>query len=260
MTAKKRVLLVDDDHDFVLVLTAILARHDFEVVTAADAVSAISVAAKHMPDVVLLDMRLPGGEGITVMQRLHSLPQVTGMPVIILTGVDPEAGRQQALAAGAAGFLAKPVTEEALLEALGQITAASDETEVADDGAGHRVLVIDDDRDLLVSLVGLLRARGYEVVAAADAISAIATAAKQRPDVVLLDLGLPGGDGLTVMERLRGLPQMAVVPVVILTGLDPERYRDRAIAAGAAAFLRKPVSDGELLRTLAEALHPARQG
>jgi CheY-like chemotaxis protein len=74
---------------------------------------------------------------------------------------------------------------------------------------------------------------------------------------VLLDMGLPGGDGLTVMERLHGLPQMAAVPVVVLTGRDPDRYRDRAMAAGAAAFLRKPAPDDELLRALSEALHPA---
>ena len=260
MTAKKCVLLVDDDRDFVLAITALLARHDFAVVTAGDAVSAISVALKHLPDIALVDMRPPGGAGITVMQRLHALPQVTGMPVIILTGVAPEAGRDEALAAGAAAFLAKPVSEEALLDALQKVTADSSYDDDATDGVGHRVLVIDDDRDLLVSLVGLLRSRGYEVVAAADAISAVATAAKQRPDVVLLDLGLPGGDGVTVMERLHGLPQMAAVPVVVLTGLDPDRYRDRVMAAGAFAFLRKPASDDELVHVLAEALHPAGKG
>jgi CheY-like chemotaxis protein len=258
MTAKNRILVVDDDVDVVFALTAILARHGYEVVTAGDAVSAISVAMKHIPDITLLDMRLPGGQGITVMQRLHALPQIAGMPVIILTGVNPEASREQALAAGAAGFLAKPVTEDTLLEALREAAGGRPDEDAAD-GAGRLVLVVDDDRDLLVSLVGLLRSRGYEVTAAADAISAIATAVKRRPDIVLLDLGLPGGGGLTVIERLRGLPQMTVVPVVVLTGLDPDVYQSRALAAGAVAFLHKPVPDDELLRALAQALHPARR-
>ena len=253
-----RVLLVDDDYDFVVAVAMLLRRHGYEVITANDAVSAVSVAIKQIPDVALIDLRLPGGEGITVMERLRTLPQLAGMPVIVITGVDPEASRERALAAGAAGYLAKPASEEELLEALR--VALEGHVAVSERGKGKKVLVVDDDRDLLFALTALLRGCGYKVAAAGDAVSAVSVAVQTRPDVVLLDIGLPGGKGFTVMDRLRGLPQLAGVPVVILTGLDPARYRERARRAGAAALLRKPASDEELLAALDAALAGSSPG
>lgn len=248
-----RALVVDDDRDFVISVSILLRRHGYEVITAADAVSAVSAAVKHLPDVVLLDLRLPGGEGLGVMQRLHVLPQLAGVPVVVVTGVDPEGSRERAAAAGAAGFLAKPASEEDL---MGALHAALEGHPAAQGGAAReKILVVDDDSDFLVALTTLLRGRGYDVAAAGDAISAISVAVKALPDAVVLDIGLPGGEGFTVMERLRGVPQLAGVPVVILTGLEPERYRERARQAGAVAFLRKPVVEEELLVALRAALH-----
>ncbi len=252
----QRVLVVVEGRELLHDLTVLLARHGCEVLTAGDAVSAVSVALRERPDVALVASRLPGGSGLTVMERLRALPQIAGLPVIIVGDAladEPE----RALAAGAAAYLGTPAEEGALVEALGK-TATRDGSPDTATGAGYRLLVIDDDAAVLTALVGLLRGRGYEVGAAADGISAVAAAAKQRPDAVVLDLGLPGGDGFTVIERIRGLPQMALVPIIVFTGL--EGHRERALAAGAAAFLTKPVLGAELLGTLDEVLRRAAPG
>ena len=89
---------------------------------------------------------------------------------------------------------------------------------------------------------------------ATDAVTAISTAVKQPPDVVIMDIGLPGGDGMMVMQRLHSLPQLAGVPVIMLSGRDPERHRDDALAAGAAAYLAKPVTPEELPAAVVAAL------
>ena len=131
---------------------------------------------------------------------------------------------------------------------------------------GHKVLIVDDDKDVLKALSIRLRANGYGVVFAADGIAAISVARNETPDVIILDIGLPGGDGFTVMERLGGLVPTAQIPVIILTGRDVAGNEARARDAGAHAFLQKPIDDDVLLETIREALgesdglEPTRSG
>jgi DNA-binding response OmpR family regulator len=95
----------------------------------------------------------------------------------------------------------------------------------------------------------LLRANGYDTFFAADSITAISEARKHMPDLIILDLGLPAGDGFIVMERLRGPVNMdlAQIPVIVVSGRDLRGNKERALKAGAKAFLQKPWDDDELL-------------
>ena len=120
--------------------------------------------------------------------------------------------------------------------------------------SGHKVLIVDDDRDVLKGLNIRLKANGYSVVFAADGISAISVARNEMPDVIILDIGLPGGDGFKVMERLGSILPIAQVPIIILTARDVSGNEPRAHAAGAYAFLQKPVDNDVLLETLRRAL------
>ena len=120
--------------------------------------------------------------------------------------------------------------------------------------SGYKVLVVDDDRDVLKGLNIRLKANGYSVVFAADGIAAVSVARKELPDVIVLDIGLPGGNGFTVMERLGSILPVAQVPIIILTARDVSGNEARAHAAGAFAFLQKPVDNDVLLETIREAL------
>lgn len=113
-----------------------------------------------------------------------------------------------------------------------------------------KVLIVEDDHDLVRGLMIRLRNQGYLPVAVQDALSVIPVARKEHPDVILLDLGLPAGDGFVVMERLQAIPALAAIPVVVLTARDPDSARQRSLSAGAAAFLRKPVAPALLLEVL----------
>jgi len=117
-----------------------------------------------------------------------------------------------------------------------------------------KILVVDDDKDFLRGLNIRLSAYGYRVVFATDAISAVSIARKEEPDLVILDIGLPGGDGFTVMRRLSSLAGLATIPIIILTGRDTFGNQERALEAGALAFLQKPVDNGVLLATIKKAL------
>ncbi len=294
MIASRLILLVDDDQDLLTALSGGLRQRGYEVAVALDAVAAMSAAVRLKPNVVVLDVGLPGGDGSVVMKRMHALPQLAGVPVIMMSGRDPERYRDEALASGASGYLTKPleiddlviairvalgedvgldaaaaqggaagdrlgdilkdmglVTEEQIASALAR---QGEGTSVPSALAGKIVLLVDDDEDLLVALAAPLRRQGFDVIVATDAVTAVSTAVKQPPDVVIMDIGLPGGDGMMVMQRLHSLPQLAGVPVIMLSGRDPEKHRDEALAAGAAAYLAKPISPEALSAAAVEAL------
>jgi DNA-binding response OmpR family regulator len=117
-----------------------------------------------------------------------------------------------------------------------------------------KILIVDDDRDLLIGLQVRLRANNYATVVACDAASALAQARKERPDLILLDLGLPDENGFIVMENLKDARELSAIPVVVVSGLPPHVYKDPALIAGAAAFLQKPVDNDQLLATIRKTL------
>jgi DNA-binding response OmpR family regulator len=115
---------------------------------------------------------------------------------------------------------------------------------------GKKILVIDDDPDLCLGLHVRLRANSYDTCFANDAESAISTALIEIPDLIILDLGLPGDDGYAVMHRLRAFPELAGVPVIVLTARNRFIHERRSHSAGAKRFFEKPVDDRRLLMAI----------
>jgi DNA-binding response OmpR family regulator len=117
---KKKILIVDDNADTRLILSARLKAHHYHTVFAADALQAVSVALKEQPDAILLDLGLPGGNGLIVLQRFKANTALSGIPVIIVTAEDPLVAEARTIEAGADAFLQKPVDQEKLLAAVQQ--------------------------------------------------------------------------------------------------------------------------------------------
>jgi two-component system response regulator MprA len=117
-----------------------------------------------------------------------------------------------------------------------------------------KILIVDDNPDIRLGMHVRLKANQYETCFAADAFNAVTEARKHRPDLIILDLGLPAGDGFTVMERLKQTPFLAVIPVIVVSARDGLGNQKRAFEAGAKAFLQKPVNDAELLAVVRQAL------
>jgi two-component system KDP operon response regulator KdpE len=113
-----------------------------------------------------------------------------------------------------------------------------------------KILVVDDDPDLLKALRLRLRANNCDVISVSDGYSVMGAAQKEHPDVIILDLGLPAGDGFVVLERLQSSDTLSGIPVIVLTARDPQGNEARALRAGAAAFFQKPVDNEELLNVI----------
>ncbi len=119
---------------------------------------------------------------------------------------------------------------------------------------GKKILIVEDDPHVLQAMHVRLRAHHYETSSASDAISCMAEARRSEPDLIILDLGLPGGDGFLLMDRFKNVPALAAVPVIVVTGREVRGNLKRVIDAGAKAFLQKPVNNAKLLAVIRQAL------
>ena len=113
---------------------------------------------------------------------------------------------------------------------------------------------MDDNADTLLVLSARLKANHYHTVFAPDAFQVMSVALRERPDAILLDLGLPGGNGVMVLERLKANTCLSGIPVIIVTAEDALEAETRAIEAGAIAFLQKPVDQDKLMAAVQQAV------
>jgi DNA-binding response OmpR family regulator len=117
-----------------------------------------------------------------------------------------------------------------------------------------KIMVVDDDPDLRQALSLRLRANNFDTVNVCDGYSAIAMAQKEKPHLIILDLGLPAGDGFNVLKNLRLYPALSDIPVIVLTARDPEGNEKRTLESGAVAFFQKPADNEELLGVIRASL------
>ncbi|MBI4471213.1 MAG: response regulator transcription factor, partial [Acidobacteria bacterium] len=228
----------------------LLRAEGYQVSAASDAITAIIVAKQADPDLVILDLGLPGGDGFKVFDQLKAYKPSAPIPVIVLTARDPELNQQRAAAAGAVAFLQKPPDYEELLSTIrahiGRVRSPL-----------KKILIIEDDPDTQKGLATLLKAEGFltNVVWYADA--ALPVVSRENPNIILLDLGLPGGGGFMVLERLKTHPTLNGIPVIVISASDPEVTKPKVLQAGAEAFFQKPADFEELLKAIRKALGDA---
>jgi DNA-binding response OmpR family regulator len=113
-----------------------------------------------------------------------------------------------------------------------------------------KILIVDDDEDFLLGLKIRLEANHYATASAKDADAAVQTALKEKPDLILLDVGLPEDNGFIVMEKLQRLDSIKSIPVVVVSGRPANLYENPALLAGAKGYLQKPIDNAALLETI----------
>jgi len=123
-----------------------------------------------------------------------------------------------------------------------------------------KILVVDDERDIVKALMIRLQSNGYEVVAAFDGAQALFMANKEMPDLVILDIRMPAGDGFSVAEKLRQSDQTDWIPIIFLTGSPEKNAEERAMGLGARFYIKKPYDPEELLDAVKRALETNRSG
>jgi DNA-binding response OmpR family regulator len=121
-------------------------------------------------------------------------------------------------------------------------------------GQKKKILIVDDERDILKALMIRLQGAGYEVVTAFDGAQGIFMAHKEEPDLIILDIRMPAGDGLSVAERLKHSSSTLSIPIIFLTGSPEKDSEEKAMTLGARFYIKKPYDPEELLDAIKRAL------
>ena len=265
------VLIADDDRATSQMLSTRIAGAGHRTTVAFDTMQTMMMCMKLRPDAVILDVQMPGGSGLQVLHRLKSSANTAMIPVIVLTGNAEH--ENAALQQGADAFLLKPPDFERLCEILERCAARVDsprprivhrspqpkaEPLPPPEALVRNVLVIDD--DIVVSNVianRLLRA-GFATMFAADVPEALRVLNAFRIDAVVLDLELPSGSGLEVIQRLKSFSRRSEIPILVVSGSTDEQGARVALAAGADHFLTKPPDLEQLVARLRD-FYPATE-
>ncbi|GAA3275551.1 response regulator [Dactylosporangium vinaceum] len=246
--SRRLVLVIDDSRTFREILRQRLAEAGYEVATAGSGEEGLRVAGVRPPDAIIVDGVLPGIDGATVIRRLRLDATLRNVPSLLLTASDDYLTELQILEAGADAFVRKQDDLAVVLAKLAAIlrkSAGALPLPPPDAGSTRpaRVLLVDSDSRYLESMTGLMHEDGYEAVLAGCADDALAMLAVQPADCTVIDLHLPEIDGLALCDRIRAVPGLADMPVIIV-GHDDVLLE--CLAAGADDYVRRGDGTGGL--------------
>jgi CheY-like chemotaxis protein len=249
----RHVLLVDDERDTRELVVEVLAGAGATVTPAASASDARGLLENSRFDLLVSDIAMPGEDGYDLVRWLREHGTHRRLPALALSAYARSEDRQRALRAGFDGYLSKPVAPVELLAAAAAVLAPPrrPSQDAHRPGKGRRVLVVENDAAAREALTALLERRGHRVTAAESGVEGVEKAAALRPDVAIVDLGLPDLDGLEVARRLRA-GSSASATLVAVTGRTVDSDVEAALAAGFDAHLPKPL-DLERLYELIDA-------
>lgn len=256
--SNKTVLIVDDDSAFLDALAKRCRSLGLTVHTATDGLKALAMVLKEPPDLLVLDINMPAGNGLGVAERLVEDTTIPPLPVVFCTGrSDPET-IERCKALGAHYLLKDSTLWPQLKSIICRSLGIGDAPDAAAEAPARppRVLFVDDDADMRRVLQVRLRACGIDVETAATAMQGLWMAVSRTPDVVITDYWMPEGSGEYLLGRLRAVPVLRDIPIILLTGAAGGARRDFALERRflgehrVSAFLGKPLDFNALIEAL----------
>lgn len=239
----KRVLIIEDEEVLLTALTEKLKRAGYDVLGARDGESGFEAIQTGHPDLILLDLLLPKKHGMQILLDMRGDPELAKIPVIVISNSGQPVEMEQIMAMGVRDYLVKAnFTPEEVLEKVEKIVISPQpeaRSASALPGKGYDVMVVEDDRFLRELIVRKLTAIGFAVTEAIDGTEALKLLETAHPHVLLLDLVMPGIDGIEVLQRLKANSATAKLPVIILSNLGQQESVARAQALGVADYLVK---------------------
>jgi PAS domain S-box-containing protein len=231
------ILVVDDDVNIRRFLTYELKNKGYKVFEASNGKEAIDLARKQHPDLITLDVQMPDISGFDVTAVLKNDDETRDIPVLILSVIED---KEKAYKLGANDCLAKPFTKEKLIAKVNQLLIGTKKT----------ILVVDDDKSLVKSIKYQLEHRGYSTYVAYDGKDALETIRKHRPDLILLDIIMPVMNGYEVIKALKSNPETADIRIVLMTGIEIDGGRVKALSVGATEYVTKASGFTKLYETI----------
>ncbi len=261
------ILVVDDVPANVKLLEAKLNNEYYDVITANDGYKCIELAKEHMPDLILLDVMMPGMDGFTTCQELKKDKDVSHIPVVMVTALSDPSDRVQGLESGADDFITKPINDTALfarVRSLIRIKVLIDELRLRDqsgaqmgamaddeeggfnvDVSGATVLVIDDDAVSSKRMQERL-SENYKVSMCADAQTALDKVRSEDIDLIVVSTTMLDVDGLRLSTQIKAIEDARNVPIIMMVDEDDERLMLKGLELGINDYLTLPVDYNEM--------------
>jgi DNA-binding response OmpR family regulator len=250
--SKKRILVVDDEKDIREIIRVYLEEDGYEVIEAANGEKAILMAQTSKPDLITLDIMMPGMDGFEVGHVLKSNSQTQNIPIIILSIL----GDKKDYKLGIADYISKPFRKEELLSSVKNILG-----KLKDEGKPQKaklILVVDDEPDVVDIIKIYLKEKGYLTSEAYDGLEAVNKVYEVKPDLIILDIRMPKLDGYEVIKRLKRDDRVGNIPIIVLTATRiSAKEKELGLSLGAMKYLTKPFTGKQLIEEIEEALSRA---
>ena len=231
------VVVVDDDPQVSHVLESQLRQNGIIVTLAESGTAALRAVSRNQPDLVILDISMPGMNGHEVLRELKQTPGLENIPILILTGSTSKQEETTAYHGGAIDFIVKPFDPEKLIKRVEDIMEA----------ARYTVMIVDNDELVQQLLDSKFRHAGFKTILIDDGKLAWDRIQKDLPDLVILDRMMPGLEGLAVLKNIRTDTHTKDIPVIILSARFEERDIELGMQMGAQEYLSKPFITDDLL-------------
>ena len=259
----KMILVVEDSAPAVIQLQDILGEQGYRVLVAGSGREALAVLDETTPDGLILDLMMPEVDGFEVLRMVRAREKTATLPVLILTAKQVSPQEMQSLRGNHIQQLIQKgdVNKKDLLGAVARMVRPP---EAAVPPAPRRpgpdapvratLLIVEDNPDNLITLHALL-GNSYTLLDAGDGLTALEKAKSSRPDLILMDLSLPGKDGFQSFDLLRAEEGLRQIPVVALTARAMKGDREICLAYGFDGYIAKPIDEETLMNTIQEILH-----
>ncbi len=238
----RTILIVDDEPAVINLVAASLAREGYRTVACLKSSEAVKMAEQMQPYAITLDVLMPEIDGWKILQTLKQNQHTSHIPVIMIS-VSPD--QDTGFALGASGYLMKPIRPEILLREIQRVRPSGAKT----------IMVVDDNIIERSEVVRLVKSQDYQVLEAENGYGAMELLRNDMPDLILLDLVMPGMDGFELLKLLRNDPRTLNIPVIIISAKDLSTNEKAELQGKISSFLVKGSTDsekvlGELTRLL----------
>ena len=260
--ASKTLLMVEDSEPAVIQIRDLLAESGYLIKVARDAKEAFEIMAEVIPDAMVLDLMMPGIDGFELLHTLREAEATAHVPVLILTAKHITSDELKYLTRNNIHQLIQKgdVNREELKKAIASMLYPQRQTKRVkrlaprSDQRKPLVLAVEDNPDNMITVKDLLNDH-FRVVEAADGPTSIEMAKQFGPDLILMDIALPGIDGIQAFQAIRNLPGLENTPVIALTASAMTQDREGILAQGFDAFIPKPIIEREFLKVIQEVLY-----
>lgn len=259
-----KVLVVEDNKMNMKLFRNLLRLNNFEVIEAEDGEKGIILAEEHLPNLILMDIQLPGIDGLTATSIIKKNPKLKHIPIIALTSHAMRGDDLKAHQAGCEGYITKPIDTRHFVDNIkghlqmndninniraGQVKPTNNNVEEKkfDSQTRYTILIVDDELRNIKLMTAILSTEPYDILQAENGDQALEIINANKIDLILLDVMMPGINGFEVTQLLKSNPATKHIPIILVTALDGRENKQKAMNVGADEFLTKPVNKLEVI-------------